>query len=419
MKSIVRVDQVSKQYRIGARENYYTLRDSIMTAVRAPLSRFRRQNGDETIWALKDVSFEVKPGEVLGIIGRNGAGKSTLLKILSRITEPTSGRIELFGRVASLLEIGTGFHHELTGRENIYLNGAILGMRRAEIDRKFDEIIAFAEIDKFLDTPVKRYSSGMYMRLAFAVASHLEPEILIVDEVLAVGDAAFQKKCLGKMNNVAKAGRTVLFVSHNTGAVLQLCSRTIVLEDGQAIFDGDVSEGVSVYLDGPQSTHNSVVFDDDPEKSTQITAMSVTSRDGRVISSQSHTESFCILVTYRVTKWNLGSYVCLDVFNETGARLLWSSDANSVDEMAADRPPGFYLARITIPAMVLAPGFYHFTAAIYAPGRGNPFDAREKAIRVEITDGGSLLSNFGIRSHALTMIPLGWETSSQSEDRRI
>src|SRR6266516_5601056 len=216
MKSIIRVETLGKQYIIGAREaGYDTLRDSIVEAVRAPFERLRRRNGQrnqETIWALKNVSFEVAPGEVVGVIGRNGAGKSTLLKLLSRITEPTTGRAELYGRVASLLEVGTGFHPELTGRENIYLNGAILGMRKAEINRKFDEIVDFAGLEKFLETPVKRYSSGMYMRLAFAVASHLEPEILMVDEVLAVGDAQFQKKCLGKMGDVARAGRTVLFV---------------------------------------------------------------------------------------------------------------------------------------------------------------------------------------------------------------
>lgn len=251
MKPIVRVEKVSKQYRIGAREAYGSLRESIVEAVRSPFKGLRRGNGSlrhETIWALRDVSFVVEPGEVLGIIGRNGAGKSTLLKVLSRITEPTTGRAQLFGRVASLLEVGTGFHPELTGRENIYLNGAILGMRKTEIDRKFDEIVAFAELEKFLDTPVKRYSSGMYMRLAFAVASHLEPEILVVDEVLAVGDAAFQKKCLGKMGEVAREGRTVLFVSHNMTAVRSLCGRAICLDNGTIIQEGETGQVVLDYI---------------------------------------------------------------------------------------------------------------------------------------------------------------------------
>jgi homopolymeric O-antigen transport system ATP-binding protein len=252
MKPIVRVEKLSKQYLIGARETSYgTLRESIVDAVRAPFARLRGRNGkqtSETIWALKNVSFEVAPGEVVGVIGRNGAGKSTLLKVLSRITEPTTGRVDLYGRVASLLEVGTGFHPELTGRENIYLNGAILGMRKAEIERKFDEIVAFAELEKFLDTPVKRYSSGMYMRLAFAVSSHLEPEILIVDEVLAVGDAAFQKKCLGKLDEVAKAGRTVLFVSHNMLAVQSLCTRVVWLDQGEILDQGPARQVVSKYL---------------------------------------------------------------------------------------------------------------------------------------------------------------------------
>ena len=218
MKPIVRAERLWKEYRLGQREAAYgTLRETIVDVMRAPLKKLRGANGasGETLWALKDVNFTVEPGEVIGIIGRNGAGKSTLLKVLSRITEPTTGCVELYGRVASLLEVGTGFHPELTGRENIFLNGAILGMRKTEIARKFDEIVAFSDLEKFLDTPVKRYSSGMYMRLAFAVASHLEPEILLVDEVLAVGDAAFQKKCLGKMGEVAREGRTVIFVSHN------------------------------------------------------------------------------------------------------------------------------------------------------------------------------------------------------------
>ena len=239
----IRVENLGKQYRIGQYETAYkNLRESIMNLFA------RRDRNPETIWAIKDVSFEVKPGEVVGIIGRNGAGKSTLLKILTRITEPTEGHAELHGRVGSLLEVGTGFHPELTGRENIFLNGAILGMKKTEIKRKFDEILAFAEIEKFIDTPVKRYSSGMYVRLAFAVAAHLEPEILLVDEVLAVGDFAFQKKCLGKMGNVAKEGRTVLFISHNMAAIENLCPRVIVLEEGRMGFDGKTESAVVHYL---------------------------------------------------------------------------------------------------------------------------------------------------------------------------
>jgi len=247
MRPIIKVENLSKQYHIGARqEPYLTLRDSIVKTFRAPLARFRR-NGGNTIWALKDVNFEVAPGEVVGVIGRNGAGKSTLLKILSRITEPTNGKGDIYGRVGSLLEIGAGFHPELTGRENIYLNGSILGMSKAEIRKKFDEIVAFAEIDQFLDTPVKRYSSGMYVRLAFSVAAHLEPEILIVDEVLAVGDVAFQRKCMDYMKKLARSGITILMVSHNLFAVKAMCRRVLLLSAGRRQFDGLPAEGIDLY----------------------------------------------------------------------------------------------------------------------------------------------------------------------------
>jgi len=244
----IQVENLSKLYHIGRlQQRHDTLRDAIVDGFKS----LRQRNGasaDESLWALKDVSFEVKQGEVLGVIGRNGAGKSTLLKVLSRITEPTGGRAVINGRVGSLLEVGTGFHPELTGRENIYLNGAILGMRRSEIDRKFDEIVAFADVEKFLDTPVKRYSSGMYVRLAFAVAAHLEPEILLVDEVLAVGDAGFQKKCLGKMRDVAdEEGKTVLFVSHNMGAVQTLCQSAILIEEGRLCQNGSSEEVITEY----------------------------------------------------------------------------------------------------------------------------------------------------------------------------
>src|SRR5256712_8753942 len=255
----IRVENLGKRYRIGQRLRYQTFRDALSGVLSAPfrgvhsyLSGQRpsecHHESDDVIWALKDVSFDVKYGEVIGVIGRNGAGKSTLLKILSRITKPTEGCAEIHGRVGSLLEVGTGFHPDLTGRENIYLNGAILGITKRDIDRKFDEIVAFAEIEKFLDTPVKHYSSGMYMRLAFAVAAHLEPEILLVDEVLAVGDAAFQKKCLGKMDSVAREGRTVLFVSHNMTAMRSLCRKAIWLDKGAVAGEGETGRMIDDYL---------------------------------------------------------------------------------------------------------------------------------------------------------------------------
>jgi len=297
---VIKVENLSKQYRIGSREaGYKTFCETLVDSAKAPFLRLsgamskalrawsknidspppapgsKLSSPDDTIWALKNVSFEVKRGEVVGIIGRNGAGKSTLLKILSKIIEPTEGRVELRGRIGSLLEVGTGFHPELTGHENVYLYGAILGMDRWEVTRKFDEIVAFAELEKFIDTPVKKYSSGMYMRLAFAVAAHLEPEILLVDEVLAVGDAAFQKKCLGKMDEVADEGRTVLFVSHNMASIAALCSRGLLLSNGQLNMDSDSSSTIGAYLDGILSpSETSETF-----SSSHIRALGVHMRD--------------------------------------------------------------------------------------------------------------------------------------------
>ncbi|MCG8346490.1 MAG: ABC transporter ATP-binding protein [Chloroflexales bacterium] len=271
----VQVENLSKCYKIGKRENYYALRDVLTDMMAAPFqaaaARLKGQPRDKQKggihWALDNICFEIRTGEIVGIIGRNGAGKSTLLKILSRITKPTTGRARIYGRVGSLLEVGTGFHPELTGRENIYLNGAILGMRRHEINRKFDEIVAFSEIDKYLDTPVKRYSSGMYVRLAFSVAAHLEPEILIVDEVLAVGDASFQQKCLGKIEGVAREGRTVLFVSHNMGAVRQLCTSAILLRQGQVVAQGKARKIVDDYLTFLSSSRKGKSLEAAPERS--------------------------------------------------------------------------------------------------------------------------------------------------------
>src|SRR3984893_15573883 len=244
---VIRAEELGKRYRRGLTGPPETLRDLLSRVIKSPLAAMRRPT-QEHFWALRDVGLEVRHGEVLGLIGRNGAGKTTLLKILSRITRPTIGCAEIHGRVRSLLEVGTGFHGELSGRENTYLSGSILGMSKSEIDRKFDEIVAFAEVDKFIDTPVKHYSSGMYVRLAFAVAAHLEPEILLVDEVLAVGDINFQKKCLGKMGDVARAGRTIILVSHNVGAINALCSRGILLEEGRVTFSGAMRQAVDRYL---------------------------------------------------------------------------------------------------------------------------------------------------------------------------
>src|SRR3989442_1010280 len=293
----IRIENLGKRYHIGTKQaRYSTLRDTFVGAFSKTLrhgrSAFQHSND---IWALKDVSFEVRDGDVVGIIGRNGAGKSTLLKILSRVTEPTEGYAETRGRVGSLLEVGTGFHNELTGRENIYLSGAILGMKKAEIDREFDEIVAFAEVEKFIDTPVKHYSSGMYLRLAFAVAAHLEPEILIVDEALAVGDAAFQKKCLGKMGDVAKEGRTVLLVSHNMEAVAKLTTRAVLLQGGQVTAKGQTSSVIFQYLASDENLQAEWQYNGrSVDKDVLLTAVRVCNLEGCVTPCFSADEAFTI-----------------------------------------------------------------------------------------------------------------------------
>ncbi len=281
----IRCEHLSKQYRIGSPDRYKTLREAITSTALTPFRRLRSasQNGNGHIWALNNVSFEIERGDVVGIIGLNGAGKSTLLKILSRITAPTRGHAEIHGRVGSLLEVGTGFHSELTGRENIYLNGAILGMRKTEIDRKFDEIVAFAEVEKFLDTPVKRYSSGMYVRLAFGVAAHLETEVLLVDEVLAVGDAQFQKKCFEKMREIGTQGRTILFVSHNMSAVRSICAHALIIEQGSVIAQGEINDTVDRYLSRINSQQSSTEAVE--TNSFSVAAVEITSNSGPVIKT--------------------------------------------------------------------------------------------------------------------------------------
>lgn len=303
MQPIIRVDRVSKQYFLGRSISGATSIREILTSVVSSASRHQahQQAGEpKSLWALKDVSFDVNPGEILGIIGRNGAGKSTLLKILSRITKPTTGKIELKGRVGSLLEVGTGFNPELTGRENVYLNGAIHGMRRKEISQKFDEIVQFAEVERFIDSPVKYYSSGMYMRLAFGVAAHLDPEILVVDEVLAVGDYSFQKKCLGKMSNVAKQGRTILFVSHNLLALRSLCTRAVLIEQGALVMSGSPGDVVSRYVQSNALASHKKIWTGTLDTTCQITPISIelsTIQNGN-LSQLTVDDSFQILFEY-------------------------------------------------------------------------------------------------------------------------
>ncbi len=323
-----------------------------------PFDKLRAGSSTE-FWALRDVSFEVKQGEVLGIIGRNGAGKSTLLKILSRITDPTEGWAEINGRVGSLLEVGTGFHPELTGRENIYLNGAILGMKRGEIDRRFDEIVAFSEVEKFLDTPVKRYSSGMYVRLAFAVAAHLEPEILLVDEVLAVGDAAFQKKCLGKMGDVAKQGRTVLFVSHNMAAVRTLCSRSLYLSSGSMLLDADSETVVSHYLAQDTAASALIAWDiQTAPRSAELRFLKafITNDGGEPSPSVDCRCPFFIVAEYEVLRPVEGVRIGFMLQNLMGVVITGSSDWGVWSQES--REPGHYVSRCLFPGYTLNAGTY-------------------------------------------------------------
>ncbi len=365
----IRVKGLSKRYRIGGKqEPYRTLRDTLADAVRSPLRRagmLLRSQGmeavarDEMVWALKDVSFEIKHGEVLGVIGRNGAGKSTLLKILSRITEPTEGYGEIRGRVGSLLEVGTGFHPELTGRENIYLNGAILGMRRAEIARKFDEIVAFAEVERFIDTSVKYYSSGMYLRLAFGVAAHLEPEILLVDEVLAVGDAGFQKKCLNKMEDVGRQGRTVLFVSHNMPAVTRLCGRAILLDEGRLLRDGPSHQVVGVYLNSSLGTTAAREWHD-PTKApgndiVRLCAVRVRTEDGLITDAVDIRRAVGIEMEYEVLKAGYALWPHFTMHNEDGVYLFVAIDQDPAWRRRP-RAAGRYVSTGWIPGNLLAEG---------------------------------------------------------------
>ena len=384
----IRVENLSKQYRIGrAQQRHDTLRDALVDTLKRWKVR-RRSNeptGNDTIWALRDVSFEVRRGEVVGIIGRNGAGKSTLLKILSRITDPTSGRAEIHGRVGSLLEVGPGFHPDLTGRENIYLNGAILGMRRHEIERKFDEIVAFAEIEKFLDTPVKRYSSGMYVRLAFAVAAHLEPEILLVDEVLAVGDAAFQKKCLGKMGDVAQEGRTVLFVSHNMAAIESLCNLAMMLNCGRLTAIGSTERVVAEYLlDGGKLGTGEVHLLSHPgrHRGSQIVLREIKLfADGLLSSSVRMGGTFKIVVSFKYDEGISNLRFGIAIENHLGQRLMNFSPSDQCPDLLHGKVHGGTIT-CEVPALSLTPGLYYITVIL---GNGvSDLDRIDRAIQFTV-----------------------------------
>jgi lipopolysaccharide transport system ATP-binding protein len=407
----IRVEQLAKQYTIGTLQRRpNTLRDHLVGTIQRLLQKVRRQVSlPETIWALKDVSFEVKQGEVLGIIGCNGAGKSTLLKILSRITEPTRGRAEIYGRVASLLEVGTGFHPELTGRENVYLNGAVLGMSRAEITRKFDEIVAFSGVEKFIDTPVKYYSSGMKVRLAFSVAAHLEPEILIIDEVLAVGDAAFQQKCLGRMQHVAHEGRTVLFVSHNMGAISNLCDGALWIDGGCLRKKGSVNEIINNYL-----AHNSMF-------KGRIDLQTFAKRKGDSLA-RFHWAAVKNASGNITNQFMMGDDIIMEIgiysekiLNKVSLSLDWKTITGIPVLHIVDRDSGFTLTniqgekniKVCIPNIPLYPGSYLISLWI-GDLMGNDFDYIEECIQIDINES-NIVERSGLSwKHAIFSHKVFW-----------
>lgn len=412
----IRAVGLSKLYRIGeTQEKYKTLRDTVAGIVTAPLRRLRfagttRLKANRIVWALRDVSFEVRRGDVVGVVGRNGAGKSTLLKILSRITEPTDGRAEMHGRVGSLLEVGTGFHNELTGRENVFLNGAILGMRRAEIRMKFDEIVSFAEIEKFIDTAVKHYSSGMYMRLAFAVAAFLEPEILLVDEVLAVGDVMFQKKCLGKMEDVARTGRTVLFVSHNMGAVRSLCTTGIFLDEGRVAYAGDIGRCIETYF----SQVGAFRF----ENATSAAEGAPLVGFGPVVvragpnSSLLQSEPLELETSFRINQEAAG-FSLLCILSDVHGRLVFQLREESRDLCVGAVLPGLYAIRVTLPPLWLNPGVYSVLFKVFFWGSRQ--NARLVSDMVPLDVSGAHGEVEGAILHPAAAWSVGWIVPGQPD----
>ena len=414
MQPIIRVQDLSKLYYLGGPTSAYsTFREAIMDLPRKPLRYLRGVQESQELWALKDVSFEVQAGDVVGIIGRNGAGKSTLLKILSRITEPTSGRVELYGRVASLLEVGTGFHAELTGRENIFLNGSILGMARKEIESKFDEIVAFAEVEKFIDTPVKRYSSGMYVRLAFAVAAHLEPEILIVDEVLAVGDAAFQKKCLGRMRDVANTGRTVLFVSHNMAAVSSLCSKAMVLWEGQVEYPlGNVEDGVQKYLTQVHKITKTKLADRNDRSGNgkvRIKDFASFDRDGNELEYLATGQEVDFRLYYSSMENNVQNVVvAIGISSNSGAFVSMLSNQVAGDSFETIGKDGFFTCKIK--KLPLAPGSY--TASLIIRSNEAILDWIQQAVTIIVEPGDFYgTGRMPPQSHAGVLLEQEWSVN--------
>ena len=418
-QTVIHAEGLSKRYLIGHRsERYVTLRDVAAQRARKLFGRGKDDSAalQEEFWALKDLSFEIKRGEVLGVIGRNGAGKSTLLKILSRITEPTTGRVTIRGKVASLLEVGTGFHPELTGRENIFLNGTILGMTREEIKRKFDEIIAFAEVEKFLDTPVKRYSSGMNVRLAFAVAAHLEPEILIIDEVLAVGDMEFQQRCLGKIDSIAHSGRTVLFVSHNMPAVATLCTRGLVLENGKLIADGDIAKAVSTYTAHATGHHNSnaahLYERSSPIVSeAAITRVEMLDRDGRRMNGICADQPVVFRLHYR-NKFNIPQCSLRLQLRSMAGPILMQFESNP-RQAPAGAEPGDHCIDLCVDHLPLAPDQYLLSFGITIYGVRNVDWAEDVAILL-VKDSDDPELQPASNSNAIMAIKHRWNAIEQT-----
>lgn len=417
----IKVEDLGKQYRIGALPSgYATLRDSMVRAVERIRSGSAKQSY-ETIWALRHLSFELKKGHVLGIIGKNGAGKSTLLKILSRVTDPTEGYAEIRGRVGSLLEVGTGFHVELTGRENIYLNGAILGMKRTEIHRKFDEIVGFAEVEKFIDTPVKRYSSGMYLRLAFAVAAHLEPEILVVDEVLAVGDAEFQRKCLGKMSDVAQEGRTVLFVSHNMSAIMRLTVDTLVLDKGAMALWAPTPEAVDFYMTSGLHVAGERVWEAEeiPVSAHPFSpiALRVFDHRGEIADRILSVEPCEIEFEYELNETITGLRTGIYLFTSRGDPVLTSFDTDDprLFERMTDREPGRYISRCRIPANFLNETSY--VIGVNASSfRVKSYFTDELALTFSVDGTGSPGSHWAEPRRGPVRPALHWEIEEKSRE---
>jgi lipopolysaccharide transport system ATP-binding protein len=425
-ESAIRVERLSKRYQIGERESHPGLRDALSRTVSAAIRGLRngRRPSRErrAIWALKDVSFDVERGEIVGIIGRNGAGKSTLLKILSRITEPTEGWAEVHGRIGSLLEVGTGFHPDLNGRENIYLNGAVLGMKRVEISRKFGEIVQFAEIERFIDTPVKRYSSGMYMRLAFAVAAHLEPEILLVDEVLAVGDAAFQKKCLGKMSDVAKTGRTILFVSHNLPAVRTLCQRVLLLDGGRLAEIGGPQHVIESYLGDGLGEQNQRVWTDistaPGDEKTRIQAVRLLSGDGQPLSQAYLSRPVLVEVQYIVLKAGTILSAGISLHTQEDVHVLASPSITDSAWYQRPHPPGIYRSRCQLPAMFLNERRYYVTVLLIERGQ-HIIALAEKILSFDMLDLGEGRGGYFGEWPGVVRPALDWQTELLETDPSV